>query len=286
MGCGIAYSCAIKGIQVLLSDRKQDIVTNGMGNIQRLMERQIKGNALSTEQAHAAIALITPGISLEPFRQADFVIEAVSENEEVKANIFRQLDKVTSVQTVLASNTSSISITRLAAVTSKPHRVVGMHFQLPVHEQPLVELARGMHTSEGTFTAARSLAVHLGKVVAVSQDRPGFVMYRCLLPFINEAFFCLMEGTASAEDIDKCLKLGTAMRQGPLRLADSIGLDTCLAIMRTLHANLGDGKYRPCPLLVQYVDAGMLGVKTGKGIFMYERGSPGDGTPHNVISFN
>jgi len=276
MGCGISMICALKGMSVLLSDRKHDIVQHGLGIIQRMLDKQIKKAVITPDDAHAAMGRISPSVSLEPFRQADFVIEAVSEDEELKKNVFRKLDQVTPVQCILASNTSSISITRLAAVTSKPHRVVGMHFMHPVAEMPLVELARGMHTSNGSFEAARSVAEHLGKTVCVSEDRPGFVLYRVLMPMINEAFYCMMEGTGTPEDIDKGLRLGTAMKLGPLKLADSIGLDTCLSIMRVLHQNLADSKYRPCPLLAQYVDAGWLGVKTGKGVFYYDRDSDSD----------
>ncbi|PNH02824.1 3-hydroxybutyryl-CoA dehydrogenase, partial [Tetrabaena socialis] len=196
------------------------------------------------------------------------------------------LEQVTRVQTILASNTSSISITRLASATSKPHRVVGMHFMHPAPVVPLVEIARGMHTSQQTYESARSLAEYLGKSVCVSMDRPGFLVYRLLMPMVNEAFFLLSEAVGSAEDIDRSMRLGTNMQLGPLRLADQIGLDTCLSIMRTLHTQFGDSKYRPCPLLVQYVDGGLYGVKSGRGVFQYEHeaGSSYQTQPHLNIN--
>mmetsp|Transcript_22036 Transcript_22036/g.48098 ORF Transcript_22036/g.48098 Transcript_22036/m.48098 type:complete len:386 (-) Transcript_22036:2017-3174(-) len=273
MGAGIAQILVQKGIKVILSDRRFDIIEKGIGNINKSLEKQIKAGKITPEDATAAVGRIETAVSLEPFRKADFVIEAAPEDEEIKKTIFRKLDQVTPVQTILASNTSSISITRLAAVTSKPHRVVGMHFMHPVVSVPLVELAKGMHTSNQTFESTKSLCQHLGKNVCVSEDRPGFILYRVLMPMINEAFFCMMEGVGTPDDIDKGMKLGTNMALGPLKLADSIGLDTCLSIMKVLHQQFGDSKYRPCPLLSQYVDGGWLGVKTGKGVFYYEPGA-------------
>ena len=230
----------------------------------------VKVGKLSADEAGRAVSRIETAVSLEPFRKADFVIEAAPEDEEIKKNLFRKLDQVTPLHAILASNTSSISITRLAAVTSKPHRVVGMHFMHPVSTTMIVELAKGMHTSNQTYETAVGLCQHLGKNVCVSQDRPGFILYRVMMPMINEAFFCMMEGVGSPEDIDRGMRLGTNMALGPLKLADSIGLDTCLSIMKVLHAQFGDSKYRPCPLLVQYVDGGWLGVKTGRGVFYYD----------------
>ncbi|KAJ9516037.1 hypothetical protein QJQ45_024443 [Haematococcus lacustris] len=218
---------------------------------------------ITQEDAHAAVGRISPAVSLEPFSKADFVVEAVSEDEELKKSVFRKLDQITRVHTILASNTSSISITRLAAVTSKPHRVIT--------QLVLSVIATGMGKETHLFGVYnKCYPEHLGKTVVVSEDRPGFLLYRLLMPLINEAFFALMEGVASSEDIDKGLRMGTAMKLGPLKMADSIGLDTCLSIMRVLHQDLGDSKYRPCPLLAQYVNAGMLGMKTGKGVFYYE----------------
>ncbi|GAX85702.1 hypothetical protein CEUSTIGMA_g13116.t1 [Chlamydomonas eustigma] len=272
MGAGIAQILSQKGFKVILSDRKFDIIEKGMGHIQRSMDRLMKAGKLTSLEATGVLSRIETAISLEPFRKADFVIEAAPEDEEIKKTLFRKLDQVTPLHAILASNTSSISITRLAAVTNRPHRVVGMHFMHPVAMVPLVELAKGMHTSHATFESTMGLCQHLGKTVCVSQDRPGFILYRVLMPMINEAFFCMMESVGSPEDIDKGMRLGTNMALGPLKLADSIGLDTCLSIMKVLHAQFGDSKYRPCPLLAQYVDGGWLGVKTGRGVFYYEPG--------------
>ncbi|KAG1654200.1 hypothetical protein FOA52_009381 [Chlamydomonas sp. UWO 241] len=272
MGTGIAQVLAQKGLRVILSDRKFDIIERGLGIMNRSLEKQIKAGRITEDEAGAAMGRIETAVSLEPFRLADFVIEAAPEDEEIKKAIFRKLDQVTPVGSILASNTSSISITRLAAVTSKPHRVIGMHFMHPVVSVPLVELAKGMHTSDSTFQRTVGLCQRLGKTVCVSQDRPGFIMYRVLMPMINEAFFCMMEGVGSPEDIDRGMRLGTNAALGPLKLADSIGLDTCLSIMRVLQLQFGDSKYRPCPLLVQYVDGGWLGVKSGRGVFYYGPG--------------
>ncbi|KAJ9515903.1 hypothetical protein QJQ45_016916 [Haematococcus lacustris] len=283
-----------RGMEVLLSDRTQAMVNHGMSHLQRLMERQIKKGMITQEDAHAAVGRISPAVSLEPFSKADFVVEAVSEDEELKKSVFRKLDQITRVHTILASNTSSISITCLAAVTSKPHRVVadaviaisgvssiaGWAGAVPIWITQLVlsVIAAGMGKETHLFGLYNQCyPEHLGKTVVVSEDRPGFLLYRLLMPLINEAFFALMEGVASSEDIDKGLRMGTAMKLGPLKMADSIGLDTCLSIMRVLHQDLGDSKYRPCPLLAQYVNAGMLGMKTGKGVFYYESKEGPDG---------
>eukprot|EP00882_Tetradesmus_deserticola_P001208 GHRQ01001306.1.p1 GENE.GHRQ01001306.1~~GHRQ01001306.1.p1 ORF type:complete len:300 (+),score=105.45 GHRQ01001306.1:336-1235(+) len=269
MGSGIAQICATKGLDVLINDRSQDLLDKSMQSIRKSLQRLMQKGSLSKSTADEALGRIRTETSLESLRHADFVIEAVVEDEGVKRNIFQTLDKVTSVHTILASNTSSISITKLGAATSKPHRVIGMHFMNPVPLMKLVELARGQHTSAQTFEACKGLAEFLGKDVATSQDRPGFLVNRVLIPMINEAFFCLMEGVGSAEDIDKGMRLGTNQPMGPLRLADFIGLDTCLSIMKVLHNGLGDSKYRPCPLLQSYVDAGWLGQKAGKGVYQY-----------------
>lgn len=273
MGTGIAQVLAQRGLKVILSDRKFDIIERGLSVIQRSLEKQLRSGKITGDEATAAVGRIETAVSLEPFRKADFVIEAAPEDEEIKKAIFRKLDQVTQVHTILASNTSSISITRLAAVTSKPHRVVGMHFMHPVVTVPLVELAKGMHTSHATFESTVSLCQRLGKTVCVSQDRPGFILYRVLMPMINEAFFCMMEGVGTPEDIDRGMRLGTNAALGPLKLADAIGLDTCLSIMKVLQQQFGDSKYRPCPLLAQYVDGGWLGVKTGRGVFYYDPGA-------------
>jgi 3-hydroxybutyryl-CoA dehydrogenase len=253
--------------------RNFSIIERGVSSIHRSLEKMVKAGKINADDASKAVSRIETAVSLEPFRKADFVIEAAPEDEEIKKNLFRKLDQVTPLHTVLASNTSSISITRLGAVTTKPHRVVGMHFMHPVSTTMIVELAKGMHTSNQTYESAVMLCQHLGKSVCVSQDRPGFILYRVMMPMINEAFFCMMEGVGSPEDIDRGMRLGTNMALGPLKLADSIGLDTCLSIMRVLHTQFGDSKYRPCPLLVQYVDGGWLGVKTGRGVFYYDPSS-------------
>jgi len=202
--------------------------------------------------------------------KADFLIEAVSEDEVIKSSVLREADRIVSPEAIFATNTSSISITRLAAVTKRPSQVVGMHFMNPVPIMPLIELVRGMATSNATFAETLNLARILGRETIVSQDRPGFIVNRLLMPMINEAFYTMMEGVATAEDIDAGMRLGTSHPMGPLKLADFIGLDTCLSIMRVLHQELGDDKYRPCPVLTQYVDAGWLGKKTGRGVYSYE----------------
>lgn len=208
--------------------------------------------------------------SKQSVSKADFLIEAVSEDEAIKSSVLREADKIASPETIFATNTSSISITRLAAVTKRPSQVVGMHFMNPVPIMPLIELVRGIATSNATFAETLNLARILGRETIVSQDRPGFIVNRLLMPMINEAFYTMMEGVATAEDIDAGMRLGTSHPMGPLKLADFIGLDTCLSIMRVLHQELGDDKYRPCPVLTQFVDAGWLGKKTGRGVYSYE----------------
>lgn len=270
MGSGIAQVVASRGLQVLLNDRNQETLERGIGYIKKSIEKIVKKGSLSDVDATSALSRIHTTTAIEEFMQADFVIEAVPENEELKRNIFKQLDQVTPLHTIIASNTSSISITRLASITTKPHRVIGMHFMNPVPIMQLVEISKGMHTSQQTFEQTKSFTDFLKKQACVSEDRPGFIVNRVLMPMVNEAFFTLMEGVGSAEDIDRGMKLGTNMPMGPLKLADFIGLDTCLSIMKVLHHGLGDSKYRPCPLLAQYVDAGWLGVKTGQGVYHYE----------------
>ncbi|KAG2438800.1 hypothetical protein HXX76_005341 [Chlamydomonas incerta] len=280
MGWGIAQVIASRGMNVLLNDTNPLALERGLGQLKKALERLVKKGSMQPDDAAATLGRIqTSHDGLESIRAADFVIEAVAEDEALKKEVFRKLDRATRVETILASNTSSISITRLASATSKPHRVVGMHFMHPAPVVPLVELAKGMHTSQQTYEAARSLAESLGKSVCVSQDRPGFLVYRLLMPLVNEAFFLLSENVGSAEDIDRSMRLGTNMQLGPLRMADNIGLDTCLNIMRTLHSQFADSKYRPCPLLVQYVDAGLLGAKSGRGVFQHDAAIGGD-KPH------
>lgn len=271
MGSGIAQICATRGLEVILSDRSPEFLERGVASIRKSVQRLVNKGQLPQDAAADALAKIRTETSLQGMKHADFVIEAVTENEEVKTSIFKELDKQTPVHAILASNTSSISITKLGAATTRPHRVIGMHFMNPAHIMQLVELTKGMHTSEATFEASKGLSEFLGKQVCLSQDRPGFLVNRVLIPMINEAFFCLMEGVGTAEDIDKGMRLGTNQPMGPLRLADFIGLDTCLSIMKVLHTGLGDTKYRPCPLMQQYVDAGWVGQKVGKGVYSYQQ---------------
>jgi len=271
MGSGIAQVCASKGLEVIITDRAQDLLDRSVVSIRKQLNRLVQKGHLPADAAKESMERIRTEAKLDPLKHVDFVIEAVTENEEVKRSIFQQLDKLTPVHTILASNTSSISITKLGSATSKPHRVIGMHFMNPVPVMQLVELCKGMHTSQQTFEACKGLAEFLGKQVCTSQDRPGFLVNRVLIPMINEAFFCLMEGVGTAEDIDKGMRLGTNQPMGPLRLGDFIGLDTCLSIMKVLHHGLGEAKYRPCPLLQQYVDAGWLGQKVGHGVYQYDQ---------------
>lgn len=269
MGSGIAQVLAAKGLDVVISDRSADVLDRGIASIKKQLKRLVRKGEIAEGIASEIAGRVRPETALEAMKDVDFVIEAVTENEEIKKSIFSKLDKLTPIHTILASNTSSISITKLGAVTNKPHRVIGMHFMNPVPVMQLVEVARGVHTSQQTFEACKGLAEFLGKQVCTSQDRPGFLVNRVLIPMINEAFFCLMEGVGTAEDIDKGMRLGTNQPMGPLRLADFIGLDTCLSIMKVLHDGMADSKYRPCPLLQQYVDAGWLGQKVGRGIYQY-----------------
>mmetsp|Transcript_12673 Transcript_12673/g.26817 ORF Transcript_12673/g.26817 Transcript_12673/m.26817 type:complete len:290 (+) Transcript_12673:134-1003(+) len=270
MGAGIAQLAAMNGVKVLLQDTNEAALGRGLEGIGKSLARFIKKGALTDDQAKDSLNNIVATPDLKSFKEVDFVVEAVSENEALKRSIFGSLDKITPPTTILASNTSSISITRIANATARPDKVVGMHFMNPPPIMKLVELIRGMQTSDECFLRAQVFAEAMGKTVCRSEDRPGFIVNRVLMPMINEAFYTLMEGVASAEDIDAGMKLGTNQPMGPLTLADFIGLDTCLAIMRVLHEGLGDSKYRPCPLLVQHVDAGWLGRKTGRGVYSYQ----------------
>lgn len=276
MGAGIAQVAAVAGLDVLLMDTSRRALERAQGAITGSLHRAVEMERLTEEQAQAALARIQPQDYLETLCDVDFVIEAVRESEDIKRSIFARLDKIVQPDAILATNTSSISITRIGAATSRPHAVVGMHFMNPVPRMKLVEIIRGMATSDQTHETTRALAAHFGKTVSVSIDRPGFIINRLLMPMINEAFFTLMEGVATAEDIDRAMKQGTNHPMGPLAVADLIGLDTCVAIMRVLHGGFGDSKYRPCPLLVQYVDAGWWGKKVGKGVYEY----PGWEPPH------
>ncbi len=269
MGAGIAQVAAQAGLSVIVTDIADAALEKGKTSIASSLARLVKKATLTPEDADAALARVTFSTSTAEHARADFIVEAASENEALKKKIFADLDKVARPEVILASNTSSISITRLAAATSRPERFIGMHFMNPVPVMKLVELIRGLATSDETWAATKALAEQMGKVTTVSKDYPGFLANRILMPMINEAFTALMEGVGSAEDIDTTMKLGTNQPMGPLTLADFIGLDTCLAIMRVLHDGLGDSKYRPCPLLVQYVDAGWFGKKSGRGVYSY-----------------
>jgi 3-hydroxybutyryl-CoA dehydrogenase len=270
MGAGIAQVGAQAGLNVLVTDINQQAIDKGKKSVADSLARLVKKEALTQALAAEAEARITWGLHLAAHEKCHFVVEAASENEGLKKKIFAELDSVCPPQTLLASNTSSISITRLASCTKRPERFIGMHFMNPVPVMKLVEIIRGIATSDDTYATTKALAEKMGKTTTVSKDYPGFLANRILMPMINEAFYALMEGVGSAEDIDTTMKLGTNQPMGPLVLADFIGLDTCLAIMEVLHTGLGDAKYRPCPLLRQHVDAGWLGKKTGRGVYSYE----------------
>jgi 3-hydroxybutyryl-CoA dehydrogenase len=269
MGAGIAQVAAQAGLQVIVADIADAALDKGKASISSSLARLVKKDALTQTDADAALARVRFTTSTADLAAADFIVEAATENEALKKKIFADLDKVARPEVILASNTSSISITRLASATSRPERFIGMHFMNPVPVMKLVELIRGLATSDETWATTKALAEQMGKVTTVSKDYPGFLANRILMPMINEAFTALMEGVGTAEDIDTTMKLGTNQPMGPLTLADFIGLDTCLAIMRVLHDGLGDSKYRPCPLLVQYVDAGWYGKKSGRGVYKY-----------------
>ncbi len=270
MGSGIAQTAASFGFQVLIADLNRDFAEKSKGKIASQLRKLVeKGKLTATEEA-STLENIRIVATLQDLANTDLVIEAVSEKPEIKFGIFRTLDEVCSPKTLLASNTSSISITSIAAQTKRPENVAGMHFMNPVPIMKLVEGIRGLQTSDSTFKQVRAVAERMGKTFIEAKDQPGFAVNRILMPMINEAVTALHEGVASIEDIDAAMKLGTNQPMGPLTLADFIGLDTCLAIMEVLHTGLGDSKYRPSPLLKQYVAAGWLGKKTGRGFYRYD----------------
>jgi 3-hydroxybutyryl-CoA dehydrogenase len=269
MGNGIAHVAAVAGLSVALRDVSKELVDKGLATIGRNLDRQVAKGTVTAAAKGEALGRITAGVGLAGLAGCELVVEAVVESFEVKEKVFRELDRLLAPEAILASNTSSISITKLAAVTSRPERFIGMHFMNPVPVMQLVEVIRGIATSDETFRTVEGLARRLGKVPVEVNDFPGFVSNRVLLPMINEAIYAVYEGVGTPEAVDTVMKLGMNHPMGPLTLADFIGLDTCLAILRVLHDGLGDPKYRPCPLLVKMVDAGWLGKKSGRGFYAY-----------------
>lgn len=269
MGAGIAQVALQSGLHVTLVDASQAALDKGKDRIQTGLSKLLEKGKLDAASHASALSRLTLSNSILSAKVADFAIEAVTENEDLKRKIFKDLDAVVRPGGVLATNTSSIPITRIAAATQRPEAVVGMHFMNPVPLMALVEIIRGAATSQAAYETTKTLAQRMGKTCVTSKDFPGFIVNRILIPMLNEACFALMEGLGTAEDIDTAMKLGTNQPMGPLQLADFIGLDTCLYIAEVLHKGLGDDKYRPCPLLRQYVDAGWFGKKCGRGFYQY-----------------
>lgn len=269
MGNGIAHVAALAGYSVLLIDMNSAALDNALLTMGKNMARQVSKEKISQADMDAALARVAVSVDMFGLVKTDLLIEAVAENFDLKVKIFNEAQLHVKAECLFASNTSSLSITKLAAATDRAERFIGLHFMNPVPMMKLVELISGLATSDEMFATSKAFAESLGKTVAVAKDFPGFIANRILLPMINEAIFTLYEGVGSKEAIDTSMKLGMAHKMGPLELADYIGLDTCLAVLNVLHEGFGDSKYRPCPLLVQYVDAGYLGVKTGRGFYQY-----------------
>lgn len=270
MGSGIAQVFAQSGFSVYLNDMNEAALDKGIKNIEKLLTRSVEKGRITEEEKTATISRLTPSTSLQDAKNCDLVVEAVIENMDIKTSVFKQLDEITPEHTILASNTSSLPITEIASATNRPSQVIGMHFMNPVPVMKLVEIIRGLQTSNETYQAIEDMTRKLSKTPVEVNDYPGFVSNRILMPMINEAIYTLYEGVATVEDIDTVMKLGMNHPMGPLQLADFIGLDTCLYIMEVLHEGFGDSKYRPCPLLRKYVKAGWLGKKSGRGFYQYD----------------
>ncbi|MGE0586805.1 MAG: 3-hydroxybutyryl-CoA dehydrogenase [Flavobacteriaceae bacterium] len=274
MGNGIAHVSALAGFEVRLNDISEDRIESGLATIHGNMARQVASGRISEAERKTAAGLIQPAVGFEALAECDLVIESAVENEPVKREIFKNLCPMLKPEAIIATNTSSISITRLAASTDRPERFIGIHFMNPVPVMELVELIRGIATEDLTFEQSRTYVAKLGKTIAVAEDFPAFIVNRILLPMINEAVYTLYEGVGSVEAIDTAMRLGARHPMGPLELADFIGLDTCLSVMQVLYEGLADSKYRPCPLLVKYVEAGWLGRKTQRGFYDYRGEKP------------